>query len=139
MDKYTHPGPVKQTPSQQGHAALVLAGVIPAPKKRKARAKGYKVNRQEDKDRPEITKRLRRDGWKIRFVEPHGRSKDGDFSLGDVWMSNARMKQAGWGEYKSSSGRLKAKQKLFRDDCCRDGVNYWVIRLMGDGYSMTEK
>ena len=133
------PGPAKPTIAGCVEGMKVDLGLAKVKKARKQRVAGYKCNWKEKHDRPEITKRLRNDGWKIRFVEPSGWSKDHDFSLGDAWMSHAGKRQSGWGEYKSSVGKLKPKQKLFRDDCKRDGINYWVIRLDGDGYSMTDE
>lgn len=103
-------------------------------KVRKPRAKGYKCDRKEDRDRPEITRLLRKDGWVVTYVEPRGiYKKDEGFNLGDVWLKHIKMGTDGWGEYKSSIGKLKPGQIKFRDDCKLCNTKYWVIRLDGNG------
>ena len=130
---YKHPGIQKVTKKICAERNAIMVG-LKIPKKKRTGNIGMKYNREEDRVRPIIIKALRKDGWKIRRVEP---CTSGDFSLGDVWMEHHGMKMAGWGEIKSSTGRLSLGQKNFQRGCSLYDVNYWVLRPLGDtGYTM---
>jgi len=135
--RYKHPGFPRITKKMCAKGNAIMLGLEKIKIKRTGNV-GMKYDRAEDRDRAEITKRLRKDGWRVTYVEPHGRyKKDEGFNLGDTWLENDKMTLSGWGEYKSNIGKLKPGQKKFKDRCHRHNVKYWVIRLCEDGYKMT--
>lgn len=105
-------------------------------KKRKKETKPRKAyDRAEDRDRPEIMKRMRRDGWVLKRVEPFTK---GEFCLGDCWGELPKQNVMGWVEFKSETGKLSKDQAEFRDRCYLAKVKYWVVRLSEDGYTMKQ-
>ena len=107
---------------------MVMAGMIPAKKPRKQRAKETAPrNREEDKFRNILIKFLRRKDCKVTRVEPSFR---GEFGLGDLWVFCEATAWGGWVETKSLIGRLNDDQKEVRRLCALCGIKYLVVRTL---------
>ncbi len=122
------PGIPKRTIKGCVQGALVMAGMIPAKKIRKQRAKETAPrNRPEDKFRGDLIKYLRKKGCKVVRVEPSFR---GEFGLGDLWVFCEATSWGGWVETKSLTGDLSDDQKEFRRLCALCGIKYLVVRTL---------
>jgi len=123
----------------KAHAGKDIMPEVTVPKQRKKKIVGQSVargkyNRQEDKDKPEIMKRMRQDGWECWIIEPVGRYGKKGFGWGDLWLHHKWLRLMGWGEVKSMAGRLSDKQEQRQKECKECGINYWIIRVEGEGY-----
>ena len=84
-------------------------------------------------------KRMRKDGWELWVIEPSGYYGEKGFGWGDFWGYHKKSNTMGWIELKTKNDYMHDIQKKRRDDCKKCGVNYWVIRLDGNGYTMTNE
>ena|SRR3990167_806995 len=129
------PHPSRDPLYYKGMIALMTGQPVEVKKPRK-RPSGLTYNRQEDKDRPEIAKRMRRDRWELWRVEPYGKVGKKGFGWGDFWAHHRSQRMMGWVEAKSGTGTIQEIQKQRAADCYDCNVHYWFVRLEGEGYKM---
>ena len=125
----------KSDHAKRNKAWLALAQGKPM-KAQKPRPTGLTYNRQEDKDRPEIARRMRRDGWELWRIEPYGKVGKKGFGWGDFWVHHHSQRMMGWVETKSATGTTQKIQEQRARESYECGVHYWVVRLDGEGYRM---
>lgn len=125
MRNYFNGKPMSKADKIKAQVGMYM-GTLVAKKKRAKETKPRKeYDREEDRIRPLIIEVLRKNGWKVARVEPAFRGK---FGLGDTWISNRRIKMAGWCEIKSAIGEQSDDQIEFEEDCKICNVNYWLVR-----------
>ncbi len=143
-DKMSFPGLSKPTPQTCAQGVMVMAGLIPAKKKRKPRSKETAPRRKEEAEfRRDVIKLLKKKGcrvWRIENGVTGGLGNGlpdllvfmpipvhGVFGyIGDNYVPPLKMV---WVELKSSSGIMYIKEQIEFMECCKSaGVKHLVLR-----------
>ena len=111
----------KQTAKNAGKRALIMTGILPVEKPRKARAKGYKCNREEDRLRPLIVKELRKEGYTVFRLEPFQKGK---FGVSDLLVMGKGVSV--FLEIKKPGGVQSDSQKEFHQLCIDCSCYYFI-------------
>jgi len=111
----------KQTKKNAGLRACVMGGIVKPKKARKARAKGYKCNREEDRLRPLIVKELRKAGYTVFRLEPFQKGK---FGVSDLLVMGKGVSV--FLEIKKPGGVQSDSQKEFENLCIECSQHYLI-------------